>query len=64
MQPFGEQVICFMWPLSFAVEHEEDNTKFKSKFEEMPGFNSCAQDTMLTQGIHKVSVKDTDPGHT
>lgn len=25
---------------------------------------TCAQNTMLTQGIQKVSVKDTDSGHT
>lgn len=49
MQPSGEQVICLMWVLSFAVEHEKDNTKFKSKFQEMSEFDSCAQNTMLTQ---------------
>lgn len=64
MQPSGEQVICFMWLLSFAVEHEEDNTESKSKFQEMSGFDSCAQNTMLTHGIQKVSVKDTDSDHT
>lgn len=63
-QPSGEQVICFIWLLSFAVKHEDDNTKFKSKFQEMSEFDSCAQNTMLTQGIQKVSVKDADPGHT
>lgn len=64
MQPPGEQVTCFMWLLSFAVEHEEDNTKSKSEFQEMSEFDSYAQNTMLTQGIQKVSVKDTDSGHT
>lgn len=63
MQPSGEQVICFIWLLSFAVEQEEDNTESKSQFQEMSVFDSYAQNTMLTRGIQKVSVKDTDSGH-